>query len=122
MCRVFISHVPQNRLTALPVNLVNLRQLRHFNAGDNAGLSETFQFAESLRATQLLLREAAEYYARAPRAIAAIVALLCVKKRAGRDDSLWGRVPRDVVLLVARLLHHSRHDPAWSFRGKRKAI
>jgi hypothetical protein len=76
ICHLFLfsSCSPQNLLTCLPVNLVNLRQLRHFNAGDNAGLRETFQFAESLRATQLLLPEASEYYARAPRAIAAIIA------------------------------------------------
>lgn len=104
------------------MDLVNLRQLRHFNATDNAGLRECFWRAESLRETQLLLREASDFFARAPRAQAAVVALLCLKKRAGRDDSLWGRVPRDVVLIVARLVHASRHDPEWSFRGKRKAM
>ncbi len=100
-----------------------MRNLRHLNTSNNPALPEAFcRVADSLRETQLLLRDAGEYFARAPRAQAAVLALMCLKKSAAREGSVWQWVPRDVVLIIARLVHASRHEEAWTFRGKRKAI
>jgi hypothetical protein len=85
-------------------------------------LPDAFAVVQSgAKVVQLLLREAAEFFCRAPRARLAVVCLMAVKKFSP-PDGVFRRVPRDVVLIVARMLHESRHDPVWTLRGKRKVI
>lgn len=94
-----------------------LRKLHFLNLCENP-LPEQFARLESgARTVQQLLREAAEFFCRAPRARAAVLCLLALKKF-GPPDGVWRGVPRDVVLIVARLVHGSRHDPVWTLRGK----
>lgn len=68
-----------------------------------------------------MLKEASDYFARSPRAKRAVVCLMAIKKYAP-EANVWRKVPRDVVLIVARLVFESRHDQVWALKGKRKII
>ena len=104
-------NVSQNRLRRLPIDLVSLRRLRYLNTLDNP-LPDTFLgVTESLTETQQLLQTGREFFSRAPRCQDAVLALMMIQKRA---EGIWASLPRDVVLIIARILHESRHDSAWN--------
>lgn len=102
-----------NALSFLPERIVALRRLRYLNTLHNPKLPEAFRVVtNSYASTQQLLAAARDHFSRASRCRQAVLALLAVKRYAP-PDSVWAPVPRDVVLIIARMLFKERHSEAW---------
>ena len=106
-------NLASNMISHLPVSIVALRKLRCINLSDNPLPLPVFLDAtKSLSETQNVLKFARDFFSRAPRCRSAIMTLMAVKRFG--NSPLFAFVPRDVVLIIARLLYDTRHDEDWN--------